>query len=70
MGSYNLALEMDRYWKEPEGLVLSTGPYVAALEYASGKKAELMGKPSPEFFQMALNDLEVGPKMLLWSEMI
>jgi HAD superfamily hydrolase (TIGR01458 family) len=61
-GADILALEMDRYWKEPEGLVLSAGPYVAALEYASGKKAELMGKPSPEFFQMALNDLEVGPK--------
>ena len=38
-----LAQEMIRYWKEPEGLVLSTGPFVAALEYASGKKAELMG---------------------------
>jgi HAD superfamily hydrolase (TIGR01458 family) len=61
-GADILALEMDRYWKEPEGLVLSAGPYVAALEYASGKKAELMGKPSPEFFQMALNDLEVEPK--------
>ena len=61
-GAEILALEMDRYWKEPEGLVLSTGPFVAALEYASGKKAELMGKPSPEFFQMALNDLEVKPE--------
>lgn len=61
-GADILALEMDRYWMQPEGLVLSTGPFVAALEYASGKKAELMGKPSPEFFQMALNDLELGPK--------
>lgn len=61
-GAEILALEMDRYWKEPEGLVLSTGPFVAALEYASGKKAELMGKPSGQFFQMALNDLEVKPE--------
>ncbi len=62
-GAEILALEMDRYWKEPEGLVMSTGPFVAALEYASGKKAELMGKPSPEFFRMALSDLEVRPEM-------
>lgn len=61
-GAEILALEKDKYWMEPEGLVLSTGPFVAALEYASGKKAELMGKPSPEFFQMALSDLEVGPE--------
>jgi len=61
-GAEILALEKDRYWMEPEGLVMSTGPFVAALEYASGKKAELMGKPSPEFFQMALSDLEVGPE--------
>ncbi|NYT02551.1 MAG: TIGR01458 family HAD-type hydrolase [Methanosarcinales archaeon] len=56
-GSQILALEMDRYWMEPEGLVLSTGPFVAALEYATGKKATLMGKPSAEFFQMGLRDL-------------
>lgn len=56
-GSQILALEMDRYWMEPEGLVLSTGPFVTALEYATGKKAMLMGKPSREFFQMGLQDL-------------
>ena len=34
-GADMLALEMDRYWKQPQGLVLSAGPYVAALEYAT-----------------------------------
>jgi HAD superfamily hydrolase (TIGR01458 family) len=52
-GAEILALEQDRYWQESDGLMLSTGPFVAALEYATGKKAELMGKPSPEFFHMA-----------------
>ena len=60
-GADILALEMDRYWKQPQGLVLSAGPFVAALEYATGKKAELMGKPSRQFFQMALNDLGLKP---------
>ena len=60
-GADMLALEMDRYWKQPQGLVLSAGPFVAALEYATGKKAELMGKPSRQFFQMALDDLGIKP---------
>jgi len=61
-GAEILALEKDRYWMQPEGLVLSTGPFVAALEYATGKRSILMGKPSPEFFQMALKDLDRSPK--------
>jgi HAD superfamily hydrolase (TIGR01458 family) len=58
-GAEMLALEQDRYWMGSDGLVMSTGPFVAALEYATGKRAELMGKPSPEFFQMALDDMEM-----------
>lgn len=61
-GAEILALEQDRYWQESDGLVLSTGPFVAALEYATGKKAELMGKPSPEFFRMALKDMNSSPE--------
>lgn len=61
-GAEILALEKDRYWMEPEGLVLSTGPFVAALEYASGRKSRLMGKPSPEFFRMALEDMGARPE--------
>jgi len=61
-GAQILALEMDRYWSEPQGLVLSTGPFVAALEYATGKKALLMGKPSSDFFQLALRDLRISPE--------
>ena len=61
-GAEILVLEMDRYWRESEGLVLSTGPFVAALEYATGKKAEVMGKPSRQFFELALKDLGKRPK--------
>lgn len=61
-GADLLALERDRYWMEPNGLVLSAGPFVAALEYAAGVKAELVGKPSPQFFGMALQYLGIAPQ--------
>lgn len=60
-GSELIALEEDRYWESPDGLKLSAGPFVKALEYATGKKARLMGKPSPSFFKQALNDMNVSP---------
>lgn len=59
-GADIIALEMDRYWRDSDGLVLSAGPFVAAIEYATGKRATLVGKPSPELFNMALRDMGVS----------
>jgi HAD superfamily hydrolase (TIGR01458 family) len=56
-GARLLALEKDRYWMGPGGLQLSAGPFVAALEFAAGTRAEVMGKPSPRFFGLALREL-------------
>jgi HAD superfamily hydrolase (TIGR01458 family) len=61
-GAEIIALEKDRYWMGSDGLCLSAGPFVAALEYATGKRARVMGKPSSEFFQMALQDLGALPE--------
>ncbi len=52
-----IALEKDRYWMAPSGLSLSAGPFVAALEYATGKTATVVGKPSGAFFDLALEDM-------------
>lgn len=52
-----IAMESDRFWRSESGLELCAGPYVKALEYASGKKATLVGKPSKNFFRMALEDM-------------
>jgi HAD superfamily hydrolase (TIGR01458 family) len=60
-GADLIALEKDRYWMGPGGMMLSAGPFVAALEYASGKKAVLMGKPSREFFMLALASMNARP---------
>lgn len=56
-GAQLLALQKNRYWRTGSGLSLDAGPFVAALEYASGKQAAVVGKPEPDFFRLALEDL-------------
>ena len=50
VGSYGGAMYMSA-----SGPALSAGPFVKALEYASGKRAIIIGKPSPRMFQFALH---------------
>ena len=57
-GAVLLALAMNRNFKDADGgLSLDAGPFVAALEYASKDKAILLGKPSAEFYQLAIASL-------------
>jgi HAD superfamily hydrolase (TIGR01458 family) len=56
-GADLIALEKDQYWMTPGGLCLSAGPFVQALEFATGKKATIMGKPSRAFFELAISDM-------------
>jgi phospholysine phosphohistidine inorganic pyrophosphate phosphatase len=58
-GAKLLALQRNRYWRKEGGLSLDAGPFVAALEYASGKTATVIGKPEKDFFQRALEDLNL-----------
>ena len=58
-GAELIALERDRTWMGADGLMLSAGPFVAALEYATGKQAICVGKPSPGFFATALKGLGI-----------
>ncbi|XP_075390517.1 phospholysine phosphohistidine inorganic pyrophosphate phosphatase [Tenrec ecaudatus] len=54
-----ISLGKGRYYKEAAGLMLDVGAYTKALEYACGIEAEVVGKPSPEFFKSALQELGV-----------
>jgi HAD superfamily hydrolase (TIGR01458 family) len=60
-GAELVALEKDRSWMAADGLSLSAGPFVQALEYATGKTAAVMGKPSKSFFELALRDIGLRP---------
>lgn len=52
-----IALGMTRFWRAQDGLRLDTGPFVRALEYATGKSARVLGKPAEQFFAIALDVL-------------
>jgi HAD superfamily hydrolase (TIGR01458 family) len=57
-GAALLALAMNRNFKDRDGeLSLDAGPFVVALEFATKRKAVLLGKPSPEFFTLAIDSL-------------
>lgn len=59
-GAELIALQKNRYWQTAEGLSLDAGPFVAALEYATGRDAVVVGKPAPAFFELALGELGVA----------
>ncbi len=56
-GALLVALQKDRYWLGKTGLELDAGPYVAAIEYATGQQAIVCGKPEGAFYHGALATL-------------
>jgi phospholysine phosphohistidine inorganic pyrophosphate phosphatase len=63
-GADIIALGMTRSWMAPDGLRLDAGPFVAALEYATAKKALVLGKPAPAFFELAIRTLGLAPAQI------
>ena len=56
-GAELIALQKNRYWLRADGLSLDVGPFVAALEFATGTEAYVVGKPARGFFVDVLSDL-------------
>ena len=59
-GAELIALQKNRFWMKPDGLALDAGPFVAAIEYATGREALVVGKPAKSFFELVLSDLGVS----------
>ncbi len=54
-GASFIALAKNRSFKDEDGMLsIDAGAFVTALEYASGKTALVLGKPSVAFFEAAL----------------
>lgn len=59
-GGAFLALAANRVFRDVDGeRSMDAGAFVAALEYASGRRAEVLGKPAPAFFAAALGSMGV-----------
>ena len=60
-GASLVCLHRNRWWQTSRGPLLDSGAFVAGLEYAAGVEAQLVGKPSPAFFEAALAELGAAP---------
>jgi HAD superfamily hydrolase (TIGR01458 family) len=56
-GAALIGMHKNRWWITPDGPTLDSGAFVAGLEFASGVKARVVGKPARQFFSAAVRDL-------------
>ncbi len=64
-GARLVALQKNRWWHSALGPALDAGAYVAALEYAAGAEAKVLGKPSPDFFGLAAQSLNLDNQRIV-----
>lgn len=60
-----VALGMTRYWRTEAGLQLDAGPFVKALEYATGREVMVTGKPASDFYNAARDKLNNASDMVM-----
>jgi len=64
-GADLLATARDPTYPQPDGLWPGTGAIVAAVEYATERTAEIVGKPEPGLFMTALDRLGDGSTLVV-----
>jgi HAD superfamily hydrolase (TIGR01458 family) len=63
MGAELYCLHRNRWWQTKHGPMLDGGAFVAGLEYAADTEAVVVGKPSPAYFEAALETLDADPEL-------
>jgi HAD superfamily hydrolase (TIGR01458 family) len=61
-GAELYCLHKNRWWQTARGPLLDAGTFVAGLEYAADTEATVLGKPSPVYFEAALDELDADPE--------
>jgi HAD superfamily hydrolase (TIGR01450 family) len=64
-GADFLATARDPTYPQPDGLWPGTGAILAAVEYATDRKAGIVGKPEPHLFRTALDRLGEGRTLVV-----
>jgi HAD superfamily hydrolase (TIGR01458 family) len=59
-GAKLIAIHKNRFWQTEQGLQMDIGGFVQGLEYASGTEAMIIGKPSADFFNIALDEMQLN----------
>jgi HAD superfamily hydrolase (TIGR01458 family) len=62
-GAELYCLHKNRWWQTARGPLLDSGAFVAGLEYAAEIEATVLGKPSPAYFNAALDALDSDPEL-------
>jgi glycerol 3-phosphatase-2 len=68
-GADFLATGRDPTYPQPDGLWPGTGAILAAVEYASGRQAAIVGKPEPQLFLTAVERLGDGRTLVVGDRM-
>lgn len=75
-GARLVAMHRNRWWLTPDGPTLDAGAYVVGLEFATERRAIVLGKPSRAFFAEALRELALPSDTVamvgddLWNDVL
>jgi glycerol-1-phosphatase len=64
-GAEMIAADRDRTFPTDDGISPGTGAILAALEFATGRAAHVVGKPEPQVFYTALDRIGAGPTLVV-----
>jgi glycerol-1-phosphatase len=64
-GADLLGTARDPTYPQPDGLWPGTGSLLAAVEYATGRAAQIVGKPEPQLFHTAIDRMGTGRTLVV-----
>ena len=64
-GSKILALHKGKYFKVSEGLQIDSGAFIKGIEYATSTNSIVVGKPESNFFDIAVQDINIKKENLV-----
>ncbi len=64
-GAPLIGIGRNRYFRIDNQLHLDAGPFIKAIEYAAATEAVIMGKPSKEFFELAVASTSLAAGSIL-----
>ena len=64
-GAKLVGMHRNGFWRAASGLALDSGAYVRGLEYATGARATIVGKPAAPFFRAGARALGLPPEQVV-----